>query len=82
MDRSDSEQEGITLPPVDQIVLLVRNEVAKSINSHLLACPFVSLEIEKRLRNTENKFSLLVGLMIGSGLLGGVTGTVLQRLLP
>ncbi len=82
MDRDDASQEGTTLPPVNQTILLARQEAERAILQHLALCPFANLQIEQRLRTLENRFSLLIGLMIGSGILGGVAGGAIQRLIP
>jgi len=81
MDRADAEQEGITLPPLETTRFIARNEAEKVILQHLNLCPFAALKIEERLRVIETRFATLVGIMIGSGLLGGVAGAAFSRLL-
>ena len=61
--------------------LVSREEAAKVISDHLGWCPFAKLDIEQRVRSIENRFTLLIGFMVGSGILGGVAGTLLSKLL-
>lgn len=80
-DRSDATQEGTTLPNADAARIMARLEVDRAIFQHLQHCPFANLHIEERMRSLENRFSLLIGLMVGSGLLGGISGALLQKLI-
>jgi hypothetical protein len=82
MERDDATQEGSTLPPVNQTILLARQEAERAILQHLTLCPFANLHIEERLRTIELRFAWLIGLMMGSGLIGGIAGAALQRLIP
>jgi hypothetical protein len=61
--------------------LVSREESIKTIQEHLGWCPFAKLGIEERVRTMENRFTLLIGFMVGSGILGGVAGTLLSKLL-
>jgi len=79
MDRSDASQEGITLPPTNGNRLLIRDEARKIIKEHLMLCPFTQLDIEERIRKQENRFHLLCGFMLGSGVLGGAAGGAMFR---
>ncbi len=79
MQRDDATQEGSTLPPVNQTILLARQEAERVILQHLSLCPFASLKIEERVRWLEGRFLLLVGFMLGSGLLGGAVGGALIK---
>ncbi len=63
------------------IRLIVRDETNKLLLAHLQLCPFVGNEIEKRTRGLETKLAKLIGFMIGSGLLGGVSGAAVAKLL-
>lgn len=81
MDRSDAEHEGITLPPVNGNRAIIREEARKVIKEHLMLCPFAQLDIEERIRKQENRFHLLVGFMLGSGVLGGAAGAVVFKAL-
>ena len=65
----------------ERIRLIVRDETNKLLLSHLQLCPFVGNEIEKRTRNLETKLAKLIGFMIGSGLLGGMSGAAVAKLL-
>jgi hypothetical protein len=60
---------------------LARDEFNALIQSHVNWCPFSKLEIEKRLRQTEGRFSMLIGFMIGSGILGGAAGGLVAQLM-
>lgn len=82
MERDDATQEGSTLPPVNQTILLARQEAENVIQNHTRNCPFAALKIEERLRNLENRFAILIGLMLGSGIIGGYVGATLQHLIP
>ena len=64
-----------------ELHLVARDEASKVILQHLSLCPFAQLEIEKRLRSLEARFLTPVGFMLGSGLLGGVAGVGLSKLL-
>lgn len=60
--------------------LIARREAEKVILQHLTLCPFAQLNIELRMRKLENRFTLLIGTMIGSGLIGGATASVISKL--
>jgi hypothetical protein len=55
--------------------------LARLIAEHRSECPFLSERISERLRATENRLYLLIGLMLGSGFIGGATAGVLQKML-
>ncbi len=63
----------------DRIRLIVRDETNKLLLTHLRLCPFVGNEIEKRTRTLETQLARLIGFMIGSGLLGGVSGAAMAK---
>ena len=67
------EHAHITVPLDNWVVEIVDLAVEK----HLNRCP-----VRERVARLELKFATLVGCMIGSGLLGGVAGSVLSGLLP
>lgn len=81
MDRSDANQEGVTLPPVNGNRAITREEIRIAVDRHLNLCPFSKLGIEKRVRSIENRFMLLLGFMVGSGFFGGVTGAAVFKML-
>jgi hypothetical protein len=58
-----------------------REEAQKIVSDHLGWCPFAKLQIEERVRGIENRFTLLVGFMVGSGLLGGTAGALITKLI-
>ena len=64
-----------------ELHMVARDEASKVILQHLSLCPFAQLDIEKRLRSIEQRFLALLGFMIGSGLLGGLAGACMSKLL-
>ena len=81
MDRDDADQEGITLPPTNATRMIARDEARRAIIEHLHLCPFSLDNLNERLRTIEMSFSRLVGFMLGSGLLGGVAGSIVAKLM-
>jgi len=65
----------------NEIRAVARDEAGRIIVQHLTLCPFATLDIEKRLRSLELRFVTLIGFMLGSGVLGGVAGVGLSKLL-
>jgi hypothetical protein len=65
----------------NSVKMAAREEAAAVILQHLSLCPFSKLEIEERVRRIENRFTLLIGFMLGSGLLGGIAGSLLSKLI-
>jgi hypothetical protein len=65
----------------DAISLVARTEASDEIMRHIGLCPFSSLKIEERLRGVEGRFLALIGFMVGSGLIGGVSGAALAKIL-
>jgi hypothetical protein len=91
-DRDDADQEGRTLPPhfqtrtmegeqQDYYRLIARDEANRAILQHLRLCPMVDQRIPDRLRALELSFWKLVGFMAGSGILGGLAGALLNKLI-
>ena len=64
-----------------ELHLVARDEASKVILQHLALCPFATLNIEVRLRSLEQRFFALVAFMLGSGLLGGLAGAGLSKLI-
>jgi hypothetical protein len=64
-----------------EVKRLARDVFNLLIQSHLNWCPFSNLKIEERVRTMENRFGILIGFMMGSGLLGGAAGALLSKLL-
>jgi hypothetical protein len=52
------------------------------IDRHATACAVLVEKLPERLRALEIKFATLIGLMCGSGFLGGVTANLLRSLFP
>ena len=82
MDRDDSEQEGITLPPRTATRLIAEAAARQVVMEHIGLCPFAGAKVEERLRTIETSYARLIGFMVGSGLLGGVAGSVVAKLMP
>lgn len=76
------------IPPIDQlhrsdaeVRLIARDEANQAIVKHLALCPLATEQISGRIRYLETRLSLLIGLMAGSGILGGATGALLTAAL-
>lgn len=82
MDRLDPDQEGVTLSPVNSTRLIAEAAARKVVIEHIGLCPFSGMKIEERLRVVETNYARLIGFMVGSGLLGGVAGSVVAKLMP
>jgi len=68
--------------PEEEILrLIIRDEVSKLIQAHEKTCQFVADEHPTRLRKLENRLSTLIGLMTGSGLIGGGISALATKLL-
>lgn len=81
MERNDSSQEGITLPPSATTRLIAEAAARQVVIEHLTLCPFAGGKVEERVRYLETSFARLTGFMLGSGLLGGAAGAVASKLL-
>jgi len=81
MDRCDSTQEGITLSGQSATRLIAEAAARQVVIEHISLCPFAGSKVEERLRSLETSFARLIGFMIGSGLLGGITGAGLSKLI-
>lgn len=68
--------------PTDNVRLIARDEANKVILEHLALCPFARADVEERLRKVETRLATLIGLMVGSGVLGGATTFALSKLIP
>lgn len=81
MDRSDADQEGITLPPAYSLRALAREEAYAAIAEHAKICPFAAEDYSKRIRACEISLARLIGFMAATGTIGGLIGGILQHLL-
>ena len=81
MDRTDAEQEGITLGPQFTAKLIAEAAARKEILEHIGLCPFASSKIDERIRTLETSFARLTGFMLGSGILGGAAGAVAAKMM-
>ena len=80
-DRSDAEQEGVTMGNTWTNQMIAAEEARKVIMQHLALCPFANLHIEQRVRTIETNYARLTGFMVGSGLLGGAVGAGISKLI-
>jgi hypothetical protein len=69
-DRSNAPGAPDT-PPNGVLRLIVRDEIAAALRTHGILCPFAADAVEARLRQMEIGHARLIGLLIGSSLLGG-----------
>lgn len=81
MDRSDAEQEGVTLSPQTATRLIAEAAARQVVIEHIGLCPFASSKIDERIRTLETSLARLTGFMLGSGLLGGAAGATVSKLL-
>jgi len=66
--------------PLNDFVMEVATRAAWTvIKEHTGGCPII--KVEERVRVLENRFNILIGAIIGSGVLGGVAGAFAQKLL-
>lgn len=82
MDRSDAGQEGIQLGPAATTRLVAEAAARQVVIEHIGLCPFVGSHIEERVRTLETSLARLIGLLLGSGILGGATGAIVAKLMP
>jgi hypothetical protein len=64
-----------------QIKAIAREETRQAIMDHIRLCPFATDQVGTRLRSIEMRFATLIGIMIGSGVLGGMAGGAISHLL-
>ena len=69
----------IKLPLNDFVMEVAARAAWTVIKEHTGSCPIV--KVEERVRVLENRFNILIGAIIGSGVLGGVAGAFAQKLL-
>jgi len=66
--------------PLNEFVMEIATKAAwVVIDKHTSRCPIQTMD--SRIRVLENRFNILIGAIIGSGVLGGVAGAVVQKLL-
>jgi hypothetical protein len=80
-DTYDADQAGIRLPPVSQSRLIARDEAEKAILQHQHACPFVTFDVEARLRKTEISLARLLGIVASAAFFGSIFGGLIGKLL-
>lgn len=68
---------------MDEITLrtIVRDECGHALKDHIAACPLMVTQVEPRVRSLESRLATLVGLAVGSGMLGGAGGALATKLL-
>jgi hypothetical protein len=81
-ERDDATQEGHTLSPANATRLIAEAAARQVVIEHIGLCPFAGAKVEERLRTIETSYARLIGFMLGSGLLGGVGGGIVARLMP
>jgi hypothetical protein len=59
---------------------IIREECTAAIRLHLAECPLNRVQVEPRLRTVETRLATLIGLVVGSGILGGATGAMAAKL--
>ncbi len=62
--------------------MIAREESWRAIDQHAATCPLQRDKISERLRTLEISYGRLLGFLLGSGALGGVTGAVVSKLMP
>jgi hypothetical protein len=80
-ENQNCQQTERILTPNEQTRLVAAQEAERMILQHLKLCPFANLNIEARLRKIELRFATLIGFMLGSGMLGGISGALLSKLI-
>ena len=69
--------ENVKVPLPEYIREAARESAWVVIREHKQTCPI--LKVEKRVRVLETRFSIAIGVMLGSGLLGGAAcGAILK----
>lgn len=58
------------------------NLIAQAIKDHAASCLLEKEKLSERVRSLETRFAYLVGLMAGSGVIGGLVSGSLIKLLP
>jgi hypothetical protein len=64
------------------IRLIARDEISQALAAHLSLCPLAGQDLPARLRSLEISYARLIGYMIGSGLIAGLSSSALSRLIP
>jgi len=80
MENSDSEQNGLILPPQTVTRLIAEAAARQVVMEHIRLCPFAGSKIDERVRTLETNFARLIGFMFGSGMIGGATAAGLAKL--
>jgi len=80
MENSDSEQNGLVLPPQTVSRLIAEAAARQVVMEHIRLCPFAGSKIDERVRTLETSFARLLGFMLGSGIIGGATAASLAKL--
>jgi len=75
--------DGVQIPISDFVKQVARESALTVIDEHVKSCPIAVAfpQVETRVRKLEVRFGTLIGLMCGSGVLGGgVVGAMLKLL--
>ncbi len=81
MERCDADQELPSRPPQNTTRLIARDEANQAILSHLSLCPLARENVTARLTALEISYGRLIGFLLGSGILGGLAGGVVSKLI-
>ena len=84
MNQNHEDAGGFgELPPGAQIVDArpIVAMIREAIKEHRELCPIESEQIPERLRATETRLASLIGLIVGSSILGGSLAAALAKLL-
>lgn len=73
------ENPGVTVPLPDYVRDAAREAAWTVIKEHVGSCPIAKIEI--RMTDLEKRFNILLGAIIGSGVLGGAAGAIVQRMI-
>ena len=71
--------ESIQVPITDFVREVAREAAHAVITEHLATCPIV--KTVERVQKLEVRVGTMIGFMVGSGLLGGISGSVINSLL-
>ena len=67
--------------PENHLRSLIASERDRAIKTHAETCRLQADNIPERLRSLELSYAKLTGFMVGSGLLGGVSGIVASKII-
>jgi hypothetical protein len=74
---SNEDLQNVTVPLPDFVSEIAREAARTILREHVETCPIGETVV--RVTKIESRLSLLVGIMLGSGALGGVVGGTIAR---